>query len=377
MASSKPPINLSDRHVKGKMKIASLLKELGFSTGGFHSNPFLSSEYGYGEGFDEFFEGPRHDKIPHAVQSALYGFGVARNKAPITDGEEISRRASVWLGNTRGSAFLWVHFMDTHFPYIPYAHEFGIVKSLRNRAMWEQLMLRKVQYRRMSVSPRVRNLAIESYRTCLSRVDNCISHILSRAFRMFDKRLVIVTADHGESFWEDSQFGHLGLHDRILRVPLVVHSNETPSGISIADTVALSDIFPTMIGFLDLEQPDDLFGRQLPSTSTPNKTSQERMILCTSLDPPLNRRLVGARGRHLKFLREMGLYTETPVSERLLELPAGLGPELPVQDNQSEEASLLRRYVSEMLRDRENAQIGYLPEEEKQMSDRLRALGYE
>jgi arylsulfatase A-like enzyme len=378
MASVPPPFRLNDRQVSGRLTVARLLRESGFSTAGFHSNPFLSSAFGYNEGFQEFFDGrpAQLSAFPRSVQLLYSGANLLLNRAPIVDGYQISRRAISWLKTIRGSAFLWVHFMDTHFPYMPYSSEVGLVNSLRNRAIWEVLMAQRVQYRNSAVSQSTRETILKGYRACVERVDRCVSFLLSKASALFDNRLVIFTSDHGESFWEDGSFGHTGLHDRILRVPLILNSNRLAAPAVIRGMVALSDIFPTICSFIDQIPPKGLIGQPMISTKKEVVSSSERIVLCSSIDPPLNRRLVGARGLAHKYIREMTLDSDVPVSEKLVWLDND-SESMDVQYQHPREFAFLRKVVTSAYT-QTVATTGVLSErDEQKIRARLRSLGYE
>lgn len=374
MASVLPPYSLGERHVKGKRTIATILKESEFETGGFHSNPFLSSAHGYGEGFDEFFEGESRAPglVPPPLRRAYDGARVLLNRAPITDGLEVTSRAISWLKGTRGPAFLWLHFMDTHFPYLPTSNEIGLGASIRSRATWASLMSRRIQYRIGEVSQSTRREVLRSYEACVSRVDQCISRLFSESRRLFDSQLFILTSDHGESFWEDGRFGHIGLHDRILNVPLILYSN-TLNPCVVKGTVAHSDILPTICSFTGNPVPQGIIGSTLPVRQE-DQRGQERLVVCTSIDPPLNRRLVGVRGQRFKYLRELNLKAEIQVSERLLSLQdsaeVNAGPEHGL------EMERLRRYLLASY-SHASPGAGFLVNDESEITARLKSLGYE
>lgn len=83
---------------------------------------------------------------------------------------------------------------------------------------------------------------------------------------IMDETMVIVTADHGHNFGEHGIFSdNTSLYDTSVHVPLVVHhperDHERVSGI-----VQHTDIVPTILDALDIDQPTSLRGNVLPET---------------------------------------------------------------------------------------------------------------
>jgi arylsulfatase A-like enzyme len=73
-----------------------------------------------------------------------------------------------------------------------------------------------------------------------------------RARGVWDKTLVVVSADHGEAFFEHGFAAHASsIYDEVMRVPLIVR---TPGGSSTADRrpAGLLDIAPTVLQLLGL-----------------------------------------------------------------------------------------------------------------------------
>ena len=86
---------------------------------------------------------------------------------------------------------------------------------------------------------------------------------------LWDRALIIVTADHGEEFLEHGGTQHSAqLYDEVLRVPLFVkfpqHSPLAKHhGATRTERVRLVDIFPTLTEFLGTEAPEAIDGKSL------------------------------------------------------------------------------------------------------------------
>jgi len=132
-------------------------------------------------------------------------------------------RVESWQGE--GALALWIHFMDPHA-----VHE---------------------SPQRFPVAD-VR----DAYDNELSWVDLHLSRVLAAVHERFgDEVLVVVTADHGESFGEDGDWGHgFTLFEREIRVPLVIAGPGVPAGRRSMPVTTLA-VAPTVLALLG--QPRD------------------------------------------------------------------------------------------------------------------------
>jgi arylsulfatase A-like enzyme/VanZ family protein len=87
---------------------------------------------------------------------------------------------------------------------------------------------------------------------------------------LYERTLVIVTADHGEELLERGFIGHPSTsfkgsaYDELLRIPLVMTCPDLiPAGTRVPTQVQNVDIFPTVLDLLDLPTPPSVQGRSL------------------------------------------------------------------------------------------------------------------
>jgi uncharacterized sulfatase len=77
---------------------------------------------------------------------------------------------------------------------------------------------------------------------------------------LYDKTLFVVTADHGEEFYDHQSYGHgHSLYQELIRVPWIVRYPGVPPR-RIADTVSTVDIAPTVLSSLGLAVPPAMEG---------------------------------------------------------------------------------------------------------------------
>jgi len=136
---------------------------------------------------------------------------------------------------------------------------------------------------------------VPGYAAQVAAVDRCLGEFVSylKAAGLYERSVVILTADHGESLGEDGRWGHgNALHPELLRIPLIVHvPKDVASGLAAdRSQVALStDITPTLYALAGHPPLDRgaLYGRPLfTSTDRPMPTRrQDSFLLSSSYGP--------------------------------------------------------------------------------------------
>ncbi len=373
MASCPPPIRIRDRGVKSRMTLARLLKETGFATAGFHSNPFLSAKYGYDSGFDDFFEGA-WSGLPPRTQSMFTSLNqLLLNKGPASDGATLTRMAISWLRKVRRPAFLWLHFMDTHVPYLPRTRITGLRRSMRNRVLMATLLAKGVPNALTIPSSQTKEALITPYDECIREVDRCIAMLFSQAFKLSERRMLIVTSDHGEAFWEHGYFGHSGVYEEVVDVPLIIYHNDWVQGTVRKSLVTLADILPTIADQVG-QSAGVTYGAD---TLGPGQGHErpDRRVVSTSITPLFNRRWTGVRSSKYKFIRQESLDGSQVNRELLFNLSDDPSERTDLSQMIPEEVKIGREEISRLYAPPE-ADVGLNDEESEGLLQRLRSLGY-
>ena len=82
---------------------AEILKRNGYATAGFITNPYILRAFQFDQGFDTYRE--------------MFSSG---ETVPYSLAEDVTREAMQWLDNDwEDPFFLYLHFMDVHYPYLP------------------------------------------------------------------------------------------------------------------------------------------------------------------------------------------------------------------------------------------------------------------
>ena len=122
------------------------------------------------------------------------------------------------------------------------------------------------------------------YATKVHAIDACFGRFIDalKARKLYDRSLIVVTADHGEMLGEDGRFGHsYHLFPQIVQVPLIVHLPSSVARVAAIDADAVSlttDITPTIYAVLgyDPVAANDLMGRPLIGANDRLSTARRR-----------------------------------------------------------------------------------------------------
>jgi arylsulfatase A-like enzyme/Tfp pilus assembly protein PilF len=162
---------------------------------------------------------------------------------------EVVNRALTWLQRRpQEPFFLWVHCYDPHGPYDPPAPYDSRYKS-------------------------------DPYDGEIAYMDAELGKLFAglRASGQYDRTVVVVTADHGESFGEHGERHHgIFLYDETIHVPIVIKlPNGRSAGKRLSNRVSLVDIAPTLLQLLGQKVPGAMQGESFlsainePATTAP------------------------------------------------------------------------------------------------------------
>ena len=267
--------------------LAQVLKEHGYRTAAFHTNPWISSFYGYDKGFDTFDDGIQKWKFesrmskPKALVERVIGktgrlheiiskiYTTLLMSSYISKAEALNKKALSWLRGNTNNFFLWIHYMDVHEPYLPPSRLASPLKTYRISGLHA-----KVRHSPGSLSPREVNNLIGLYDAEITYVDKQISSLLSRLKQsnVLDDTFVIITADHGQQLLERGRHGHgRDLYDELVHIPLIIAGPGLKSSVISQQTSNL-DLAPTILDILKVEKPKAFLGNSLLPLINGNET---------------------------------------------------------------------------------------------------------
>ena len=287
--------------------LATVLSDSNVATGGFNAaNGFLTSHWGYDDGFDEF------EPFVASVGSSIYSRYLAthptveawlqlatspvrrlssllRGKTddrPFLDTSrmfDVEHAARSFIEDTESPFFLWVHYMDTHTPYVPAPR---YIREVSSNVLGTHRMIHA--HTRTGLGWEVGERTLSDLRTlyqaAVRQVDASIGRFLSTlsASGVRDETAIILVGDHGEEFQEHGHLAHYPkLYDELIRVPLIV---DVPGAESrrIEGQVGLDAIPPTVTDLLDADAPPEWQGSTLvPGVSEGAQPADDPVVSVT------------------------------------------------------------------------------------------------
>jgi arylsulfatase A-like enzyme len=178
-------------------------------------------------------------------------------RSRVVTGEALERTARVPRGKP---LFLWIHYMEPHWPYRPPDHldpgpEAEPCRRLMAMRDSGELSRIAVIRNQGGVSEGAVEACKRLYDAEIENTDAAVGELLLGLERQgrLSRAYVVFTADHGENFGESGSFYQHGenVHDASLRVPLIVAGPGVAPGIDRA-AIRLEDVVPSVLGLLDV-----------------------------------------------------------------------------------------------------------------------------
>lgn len=231
--------------------LAEMFKSHGYLTAGVFNNPFVHPEYGLDRGFDtyDYFGG---------------------DNLQIRNAFDTTSAAIKWLDENGGQPFfLVVHYFDPHLAYNPpidFATPYIPLGTTGDQILFNP-DLNAIRAGTLQIPPAQRELAKALYDGELAAVDAELARLMKylRDGGIYDRLMVVITADHGEEFWEHGGFEHgHSLHREVIEVPLVIkYPAKDYAGQTVKEYVSLLDLMPTIAEFLGWPLPAEMDGVSL------------------------------------------------------------------------------------------------------------------
>lgn len=265
---------------KGIPALPEVLKKEGYTTVGLNTNPLMAGEHGYNRGYVSHF-----DLFPLKKKTRLFGAteytpeGFPKEEStefnqPYVCSRGVNKQVAEWLKNDgRQPFFMWIHYMDTHSPYLPREPYFSQYSNDKSKGQIVSFMKQLNQiYERLHrdsdlITREERALILDCYDSEIRYFDESFNNllILLKSHNLLSNTVMIVTSDHGEEFWEHGRWGHyVRMYDINLHVPLLLkYPCLTSKGKRISKQVRNIDIFPTIIDILNIKPEYYLSGISL------------------------------------------------------------------------------------------------------------------
>jgi len=199
--------------------LAEQLKARGFRTGAFVSSFVLDHRWGLDQGFDVYHDpGPGPDSLRRSA-------------------DRVVDDALDWMQQPGDAPFFaWLHFYDAHAPARPPA-EFAPIS------------------------------ADDDYFAAIGFVDFQLSRVMNylAEHQLFDRTIVVVIGDHGESLGEHGEPTHgLFVYESVVHVPFIIRAPfANMQGRRVSEPVRMVDVMPTVLDLLGQSASPAIDGRTL------------------------------------------------------------------------------------------------------------------
>jgi arylsulfatase A-like enzyme len=382
----------------GFRTLAEVLSDAGYLSVGVVANPsYLARRYGVAQGFahyDDRYPAPRVPELPSHLPGRSIGRGL---RALGVGGEAFVRAFDSYriaevmnrevfglldeLAARPDPFFLFVNYMDAHWPYDPPPpYDVRFAGGLdRNEPLPGTETFRAARQLKAAPSEAQR-------RHMLSRYDGEIAYLDSELGRLFDRLdalglleriLVVITADHGEAFGEHGLYAHgVSVYQNQVHVPLVIRRPGQTAGRVSDRWVSSVDLLPTVLDAVGLPVPQRLAGRRLAGVSLVGDGSEaERMVMSESY-PDTALVVASPRFRRIEravFAGDEKLIASSEGPRQLYDLR--LDPAEQHDRHSVARATRLERALVEWLDD-SPGRPGAAPPMDEALRRRLHALGY-
>lgn len=303
------------RLAAGRPSPVETLARHGYHTAAFSTNPHLSRATGYDRGFRHFVDLVPADADPflrrikggQALLRKPFTHRLARavgRRLPLnsnlrwppaavyTPADRLTAAALQWLHARPKPFFLWLHFMDVHWPYhlekqLSEPHDLALA--------WQDLgvMHRKSSFKRDgAITHAQQQRFIRLYEQALQFLDYQIGRLLDhlQIQQQLENTIIVLVSDHGEEFFEHGRWGHWesNLYDEIINAPLIIRLPSGPTTV-IKPQVSLLDIMPTLLDLCGCPEPDGVAGQSLVPLWSGDSRCESAVALSEMHRPPWHR----------------------------------------------------------------------------------------
>jgi hypothetical protein len=232
--------------IKHGTMLAEVLKKQGYETHAVTSTALASIKQHFDRGFDHF-DGRTHD------MDQLLATDVTKKALEM-----------VRSGSRDRPQFLWVHYFDPHFPYEPprgFANQPAApnCRQLIQNVIDHPSVEWTVHSNWGGAAAFTRDQCVELYDAEIHYTDSEIGRLLLGLSEIgfLSPVVIVVTADHGESFGESGTYYEHGatVSDAVVRIPLTIAAPGVKARVEPA-LFSLEDLMPTLLGLLDVPQTD-------------------------------------------------------------------------------------------------------------------------
>ncbi len=214
---------------------------------------------------------------------------------------------------------------------------------------------------------------MEAYQGAVGFLDTHVGRLIRslESLGSPESTAVVLTADHGEEFFEHGRWGHYQLYEENTRVPLLLWLPASRLSQSVRSVTSHLDLAPTILDLFGLDPPTAMLGSSMLPMLHGESLKKERAVYVESMWPD-NYRLA-IRTDQWKYLYE----SKCPEKSMLFNLSDDPSETVNLWQEESREA---RRFQEMRLRHEERVsrvQADTSPAVvDEKLKSRLRRMGY-
>jgi arylsulfatase A-like enzyme len=231
-------------------------------------------------------------------------------------GEDVFGRAHTIIEETQGKQplFLWTHILPPHDPYWPPPNFRGrFLPSEKLKAYTDPTSFDR------HVLPRGTTATVQHarYDEMMLYADESVGEFLDWLERTgrFDRSIVIVSADHGESF-EHDWYTHTGpyLYTELIHIPLLIHLPGQTQGNRVGDLTQQVDLLPTILDLIGAPPVSWTDGSSI-KPALQGRPMATRYVFTMNLEPnrvfdPITKGTVAIMDDEFKYVRYLQPHLE-------------------------------------------------------------------
>ncbi len=275
--------DVMDRLPESATTLAETLHDHGWHTACFSTNENVSPVFGFDQGFDTFWlhrlsrieRFTAYGRLSHYITETL-GFGRVSADLDGSDACSVTDAVLSWLPERRRAAapaaaplFLYVQYIDPHSPYAPpedlLNHPSPDPERMATHGHFPHNCpphpFGRWPEQEPGIAEGISQLYDAEIRYCDREIGRLVRELETRG--LLDQSWLLITADHGEEFFDHEQLGHgQSMYEELLHVPLIVLGPGLVPG-RVAAPVQIVDLYPTLLAVAGIESDAELHGRDL------------------------------------------------------------------------------------------------------------------
>ena len=274
-----------------------ILKKHGYACAGISANSaWAGKRTRLDQGFDYFYDGPNsrshitiHFPLLNYLLTSFQSLLPSRVYFPylvsFLTAEEINDRALKWIDALPPGQpfFIFFNCLEAHGPWYPPPHIARLFPDLRPELAFQKMEMRdQLILKHQPLDEIQSRQLLAEYDAGIIYMDEQLRKLEDALRRrgLYERTMVIVTADHGEYLGEHGFIGHcIGLYSQVLDIPLLIkYPGSEPAGVN-NEMIEDRAFFNLILQNAGLDAPTESYSWDAVAESYPTPFSNEDPLL--------------------------------------------------------------------------------------------------